>query len=157
MPCVDCGHVKAQMQGGCSDHEVREVDGDAAGGLLALDSSGKLSDEQRERMHDHVPGQFFDEFCAPHTIGIGFGPVDAVRQFDDADDRKRTFRIAAGDANTLDDLFDGLLAPFARDQYGGIEDQSYAEVSRGLRLATISSRSAANPASIAGSRLVSLA
>src|ERR1700686_5262024 len=99
-------------------------------------------------MDDHVAGQFFDEGFAPRTIRVGFGPVYAMRQLDDADNRQRAFYIAAGCADALDDLFDGLPAPFASDQHSGIEDQSHAEVSRGLRLAMISSRSSANSASI---------
>ena len=61
------------------------------------------------------------------------------------------FGFAKGGLYALDDLLDRLPAPFARDQDAGVEYQSHADVSRGLRLRTISSMSAANSASITGS------
>ena len=39
---VEGGYIEAQVQGRGSDDEVFEGDGDALGGLLALDASGKL-------------------------------------------------------------------------------------------------------------------
>jgi hypothetical protein len=43
---VEGSHIEAQMQGGSSDDQVLEADGDASGGLLTLNASSKLGDLQ---------------------------------------------------------------------------------------------------------------
>ena len=68
---VDRGHVEAQMQGRSSDHEVPEVDDDALGRLLAFDTSGKLRDLQRHRMHDQIVEDALGEDAPPRTVGVG--------------------------------------------------------------------------------------
>ena len=86
---IDRGYVEAKMQGRGSDHEVLEIDGDAHGGLFALDASGKLGDLQRHRMHDQAVEDALGEDAPPCAVGVGPGPEDAMRQFNYADSRER--------------------------------------------------------------------
>lgn len=62
------------MQGCGSDHEVLEGDGDALGGLLALDTSGKPPDLQRDWMHNEVMEGSLGEDAPPFPLGFGFWP-----------------------------------------------------------------------------------
>lgn len=121
---VECGDIEAEMEGCYPDDQVFDSDGDSPGRLLSLDASGKLGDGERDRMHDHVAGQLVDEGFAAHLVGVRPGPIDAVRQLDDADDGQGAFDVAMGGANALDDLPDGLATPFTRDEDTGVEDQS---------------------------------
>src|SRR6202021_4321182 len=90
------------------------------------------------------------EDAPPLPLGFGFGPVDAMRQLDDADGRERDVHLAMRSPRLTEDVFDRLATPFACDEDAGIEYQSHADVSRGLRLRMISSMSAAHSASITG-------
>ena len=150
VPDVQCGHIEAKMQGCGSDNEVLEGDAIALGSLFALDASGKLRDLQSHWMHDQIVEDSLGEDAPPFAVGIGLGPVDAVRQLHDADSRECDIDLAMPDPRLAEDVFDGLSTPFACDEDAGIEDQSHADVSRGLRSRMISSMSAANPASITG-------
>jgi len=44
VPDIQCSDIEAQMQSSGPDHKILDGDGDAFGGLLALDASGKLGD-----------------------------------------------------------------------------------------------------------------
>jgi hypothetical protein len=121
---VDRGDIEAKMQGCGPDDQVFDSDGDSLGCLFSLDASGKLGDCERDRMHDHVAGQLVGEGFAAYFVGVRFGPVDAVRQLDDADGGEGAFRVAVGGANALDNLLDGLPAAFPCDEDAGVEDQS---------------------------------
>jgi hypothetical protein len=84
---VERDDIETEVQGCCADDEVFDRDGNSFGRLLPLDASSGLRDGKRDRMHDHVADQLVGEGTAPHTVGIGLSPVDAVRQLDDADGR----------------------------------------------------------------------
>jgi len=121
MARVQRGHIEAEMQGGGPDHEVLEGDGDTLGRLLALDLSGKLSDLQRDGMHDEVLEGSLGEDAPPFALSFGFGPVDAVCQLDDADGRERYVNLAMQGPRLAEDVFDGLATPFACDEDAGVE------------------------------------
>src|ERR1035437_3515652 len=121
---IDCDHVEAQMQGRASDHKIFEVDGDALGSLFALDASGKLRDLQRDRMHDHVIEDAISEDTPPRTVGVGFGSVDAVRQFNDADSRECDVDLAMRGPYPAKDVFNAFASPFAVDQDAWMKDES---------------------------------
>ena len=150
VPDVQRGHIEAKMQGCGSDNGVLEGDAIALGSLFAFDASGKLRDLQSHRMHDQIVEGSLGEDAPPFAVGVGLAPVDAMRQFHDADSRERDIDLAMPGPRLAEDVFDGLSMPFACNEDAGIENQTHADVSRGLRLRMISSMSAANPASITG-------
>ena len=117
---VERSDIEADIQGRSPDNQVFQSDGDSFCRLLALDASGKLRDSERDWMHDHVAGQLVGEGFAAHLVGVGSGPVNAVRKLDDADGGEGAFYVAVSGANALDDLLDGLAAPFACDQDAGV-------------------------------------
>jgi hypothetical protein len=73
-----------------------------------------------------------------------------MRRLHDAYGRKSDFYLAVLGPRVAQDIFDGLATPLTCDEDAGIEDKSHSEVSRGFRFRMMSSRSAANAASITG-------
>ena len=56
------------------------------------------------------------------AVGVGFGSVDAVREFHSADSRERDIDFAVRGSCLAQNIFDGAAASFACDEKAGIED-----------------------------------
>jgi len=145
---VQCDDIEGEMSGCGSDDEVFDSDGDSLCGLLAFDAAGKLRDGKRNGMDDYPLKNVTREGATAFALGIGSCAVDAVGQFDGADRGQREIELTMGCSCLTEDVSDVFASPFTGDEDGGVEDQSHAEVSRGLRFAMISSMSAAKSGSI---------
>ena len=126
---VERRHIEAEIEGCGTDDKVLESDDIALGSLFAFDASCKLCDFHRYRMHDQVVKDSLGEDAPPCAVGVSSGPVDAVRQFHNADRRERNVDLAMSGPHLPEDVFDGLTTPFACDEDAGIEDQSQAVTS----------------------------
>jgi len=120
---VERSDIEADIEGRCPDirsSSAMEIP------LAACSPSMRPAscDWERDRMHDQVAGEFVGEGFAAYLVGSGPGPVDTVRQLDDADGRQGTFYVAASGADAQDDWLDGLSASLARDEDAGVENQT---------------------------------
>jgi hypothetical protein len=77
-------------------------------------------------MHDQVVEGSLGEDAPPCAVGIGSGPVDAMRQLHYADGRERDIDFAMRGPRLMEDVFNGLATPFACDEDAGIKDQAQA-------------------------------
>ena len=113
-------------------------------------SAGKLSDLDCHRVHNKVVEDSLGKHTPPSAIGIGFGPeMPCVNSTTLT--AERAISAPPWTARAWHRMsFDGLATALACNKDAGIEDQSDSEVARGFRLRMISSRSAANAASITG-------
>jgi len=124
MAKVERHHFEAKMQGCGSDEEVFYCDGNALGCLLAFDTSGKLGDRQRQRMHEQVMEDAFNEDAPLVAIGVAPGAVNTVRQLHGTDGRERNVDLATRAPHPAQDILDTFATPLAFDQDAGIEDQA---------------------------------
>ncbi len=148
---VQSGYGIAEMQRCGADQKVFEGNAYAVGCLLALYLPSELSDFECDWMDGHVTTQFFGKGSSALTVSITLGSVYAVSQFYDSYRREARFSLTLHCLYSFEDCSDTLATAFSCDEDAGVENQSHAERSRGLRLLMISLRSAANSASIVGS------
>jgi len=148
---IQSGDIEAQVQSSRSDDQILDGDRNPDCGLLALDAAGKLGNGERDGMHYEIAEDLIAKKATAFAVGNGSGPVDAMRQFHCADSGQGHIELSMDCSCLTKDVSDRFAASFAGDEDTRVEDQSHAEVSRGLRLRMISSMSAANSASITGS------
>lgn len=75
-------------------------------------------------MHDQIVEGFLGEDAPLFAVGVGSGPVDAMRQFHDANRRECDIDLAMYRPRMVEDVFDGTATPFTCDEDAGIEDQA---------------------------------
>lgn len=147
-----CGcYLVTEPQRCSSNQQILEGDVGAASGLLALDAPRQFRDISRYRMHDHVAAEFLRKCLPSSTVCVTLGAIDAVRQFHQGHDRKRSVLFSVPGLHPLDDGLNTLTSAFPCNKHAGIEDYSHEGISRGLRLLMISSKSAAKSGSSVGS------
>ena len=106
-------------------------------------------------MDGNVAAQAVDEGEPPLLLGVRLRPVCAVHQLGDGHDGQTDLDLAVRGLYLFEDLADGVAPAFGGDDDAGVEDQSHAGGFHGLRLATISSMSAAKSGSRTGASPVS--
>lgn len=62
--------------------------------LLAFDAASEPGGFQSQRMHRNITDQFLDEGPAALPAVVGFGAIDSVSQFRDADHREASLHLA---------------------------------------------------------------
>src|SRR5579884_2267270 len=122
MTYIQREHIKPQMQRCCTDDQVFHRDRNSSRCLLTLNLPCKLSDWKINRMNDHVAHQLFSKNPAHCAVRVCSGAIYAMRQFNDADHRKRAFLITMDAVNALDDLSDTFTAPLTSDKNAGVKD-----------------------------------
>jgi len=140
-------HVETEVKSCGSDDWVRDCNGDADGGLFAFDASGKLGDGERNGMDDETRKCILSESAATFPVNNLSGPANAVGELDGADCRNVSFGLSMSRLCLAEDVLNGLSSPLIGDKNACVENQSDAEVSRGLRFRMISSMSAAKSGS----------
>jgi hypothetical protein len=107
MSKIKSSDIVAEIQGSCPDQEILSGDAVALCRQLTLNSPGKLGDLECHRMHNKVVEDSLCKHSPPCAIGIGFGPVDAMRQLHDAYGPKSDFYLAVLGPRVAQDIFDG--------------------------------------------------
>jgi hypothetical protein len=119
--------------------------------LLAMNASGETGNLKGQRIHSDGQKNLFDKRLSTLSIRIGLGAVNPMDQFGCGSSRQSCRLRSTNRLYSLKNLRDTFSPAFAGNQDTGVKNYSHAGGVHGLRLAMISSRSAAKSGSIRGS------
>lgn len=124
MAHIKSRYVEAEMESRGSDDEIFKRDEIAFSRLLALNTAGKLSYLQRQRVHDKHLENFGRKDTPPGAMIFAASPMDSMCEFDGSYRRNTRVSVAPISLKSPQDSRRRFTPAFLFNEKACIEDQS---------------------------------